>query len=116
MSLYGAPPGASAAECDVCGALTLLRLPVGDGHVPLCNERCESAWPRIARLRKVADAARDLPEDIEYLLRIIENEVPPIDTSDAAGAQCAFYFDVNRKTATARAIALRAALDELGEK
>ncbi len=51
MTIYDAPPGAGEADCDVCGHWTYLRLVHGDGHVPLCSDECERAWPRMTALK-----------------------------------------------------------------
>lgn len=48
--LQDAPPGAQSADCAVCGRGTYSRLVVGEGHVPICDEGCERAWPRVRDL------------------------------------------------------------------
>lgn len=44
--------GGAYVPCDVCGESTCCRLVVGDGHVPLCSDECERAWPRMQSLRR----------------------------------------------------------------
>ena len=45
-----APAGASNAACAVCLHMTLNRIAIGDGHVPICSTFCLQAWPRVRDL------------------------------------------------------------------
>ena len=54
-----ATPGASEARCAICNDLTIYRVEVDDGVVPICCEACLRAWPRVL---KMTNALRELVE------------------------------------------------------
>lgn len=44
---------ATAANCEVCRSSTYYRLRVGETQIPLCDDGCERAWPRVKELLEV---------------------------------------------------------------